>query len=122
MASLALQQMREVGAAATQEDVNVTCSFKVLFYIVLALSISILGLVSFVVLYTRKLRLCRGQLFSNAVKIMLFISDVQFYVPIKLCKTVGINHRYTKTRKCKIKMILYLGCYRSRLEGGQHDF
>ena len=28
-------------------------------------------------------------MFSNAVKIMIFISDVQYYVPIKLCKTAG---------------------------------
>ena len=26
---------------------------------------------------------------SNTVKIMIFISDVQYYVPIKLCKTAG---------------------------------
>ena len=31
-------------------------------------------------------------MFSNAVKIMLLISDVQYYVPIKLCKTVGSIH------------------------------
>ena len=60
VASLALQQVREVGVATTQEDVTMTCSGKILFYIVLALSISILGLVSFAVLHTRKLRLCRG--------------------------------------------------------------
>ena len=62
-----------------------TCSYKILFYIVWVLSISILGLVSFAVLHIRKLRWCRGRLFSNAVKIMHFISDVQFYVPIKQC-------------------------------------
>ena len=28
-------------------------------------------------------------MFSNTVKIMIFISDVQYYVPIKLCKTAG---------------------------------
>ena len=58
--SLALQQVREVDAATTQEDVIMTCSCKILFYIMLALSISILGLMIFVVLHTRKLRLCRG--------------------------------------------------------------
>ena len=31
-------------------------------------------------------------MFSNAVKIMIFISDVQYYVPIKLCKTAGSIH------------------------------
>ena len=57
---------------------------------------------------------------------MLFISDVQYYVPIKLCKTAEVftysNYRHAKTVKCKIKMKLHLGYHRNRLEGGQHDF
>ena len=83
--SLALQKVREVGTATTQEVVIMTFSCKILFYIVLELSISILGLVGFAVLHTRKLKLCRGHLFSNAVKIMFFISDFQFYASIELC-------------------------------------
>ena len=55
----------------------------------LSLSASIFRLVIFTILLIRRIKLCRGQLFSNAVKIMLFISDVQYYVPIKLCKTAG---------------------------------
>ena len=47
------------------------------------------GLVIFAVIHSRKLKLCIGHLFSTAVKIMPFISDVQYYVPIKLCKTAG---------------------------------
>ena len=82
-----------------------TCSCKILFYIVLALSISIIGLVSFAVLHTRKLKLYRGCLFSNAVKIMLFISDVEFYVPIKLCKTAGSIHLFKFTGMLKPKNI-----------------
>ena len=31
------------------------------------------------------------KMYSNAVKIMIFISDIQYYVPIKLCKTAGRN-------------------------------
>ena len=42
----------------------------------------------------RKSRLCRGYKFSNAMKITLFISDVQNYVPIKLCKTLGSIHLF----------------------------
>ena len=33
-------------------------------------------------------------MFSNAVKIMIFISDVQYYIPIKLCKTTGSIHLF----------------------------
>ena len=33
-------------------------------------------------------------MFSNTVKIMIFILDVQYYVPIKLCKTTGSIHLF----------------------------
>ena len=45
--SLALQQVRVVGAVTTQEDIIKACTCKIQFYIILALSISILGLVIF---------------------------------------------------------------------------
>ena len=78
--SLALQQIKEVGAVTKQEDVTAACTCKIPSYIILPLSISIFGLVIFAVLHFRNLKLCRGHLFANAVKIMLFISYVQ-----KLC-------------------------------------
>ena len=33
-------------------------------------------------------------MFSNEVKIMIFISDVQYYIPIKLGKTAGSIHLF----------------------------
>ena len=36
-------------------------------------------------------------MFSNTVKIMIFVSDAQYYVPIKLCKTVGSIHLFKIT-------------------------
>ena len=48
-----------------QEDVIInTCRFQ--YYTVLALSITILGLVLCAVLHSRKFKMCRGCLFSNA--------------------------------------------------------
>ena len=41
------------------------------------------------ILHYIKSKVCRGCMFSNAVKINIFILDVQFYVPIKLCKMTG---------------------------------
>ena len=70
-----------------KQDTNNAYDCTPQFYIILALSISIMGLVIFTILQVRRIKLCTGQLFSNAVKIMLSISDVQNYVPIKLCKT-----------------------------------
>ena len=36
-------------------------------------------------------------MFSNTVKIMAFISDVQNYIPLKLCKTAGSIHLFKIT-------------------------
>ena len=127
VSSLGLQQIREVGTVATQEVVTTACTYKIQFYIIFELSISIFGLVIFAVLHSRKLKLCRGCLFPNAVKSMLFISDLQYHVPVKLCITAGSIHLFKvtdmlKVENVKIKMKLHFGCNRNRLEGGQHDF
>ena len=45
-------------------------------------------------LHFRKSKLCKGYRFSNVVKVVLFISDVQNYIPIKLCKTSGSTHLF----------------------------
>ena len=89
MASLVLHQVTEVGTV-TQKKINTEC--KTLTY--LSLALTILSLVMVGILHYRKLKLCRGHMFSNAVKIMIFISDIQYYVPIKLCKTAGSIHLF----------------------------
>ena len=61
------------------------------------LSLSILGFVIFVILKSKKLRLLRGHLLSNAVKIMLFISDTWYYIPTKLCTMAGSIHLFKIT-------------------------
>ena len=58
-ASLALRQVREVGAVTTQEEVTNEGICKVQLYIILVLTSTILGLVIFQVLHSRKLKLCR---------------------------------------------------------------
>ena len=89
MASLVLQQVKQVGAV-TQKEINTEC--KILIYASLALTF--FGLVMVAILHYRKSKLCRGCMFTNAVKIIIFISDVQYYVPIKLCKTAGSIHLF----------------------------
>ena len=82
VASLALQQVKEVGASAMKHDTNNVHNCTPQLYILLPLSASIFGLVIFAILHVRRIKLCRGQLFSNAVKIMISISDIQYYVLI----------------------------------------
>ena len=89
IASLVLHQVKEVGAV-TQKEIGSEC--KTLTYTSLVLTI--LGLVMVAILHYRKSKLCTGCMFSNAVKIMIFISDVQYYIPIKMCKTAGSIHLF----------------------------
>ena len=52
--------------------------------------LTILSLIIVTFLHYRKSNFCKGHRFSNAVKIMIFISDVQIYVPIKLLKQQAV--------------------------------
>ena len=96
LAMLVLHQVKEV-EAVTQKEINSEC--KILSYV--SLTLTILGLIMVTTLHYWKSKLCRGHTFSNAVKIMIFISDVQYYVPIKLCKTAGTIHLFQVTGTLK---------------------
>ena len=96
--SLALQQVKEV-KVENKENIDNSCECTIQLYILLILSIVMIGLIMFVILQLRRIKLCRGQLFSNIVQIMLFISDVQYYIPVKLCKTAGSIHLFKITGK-----------------------
>ena len=95
IASLVLQQVKEVGAETQQA--NFEC--RNLAYIGIILTILSLILVTF--LHYRKSKFCKGHRFSNAVTIMIFISDVQNYIPIKLCKTASSIHLFKITGTLK---------------------
>ena len=90
VASLILHKIKEVEANSNSEGTNYEC--RTLAYTGIILTVLSLIIVTF--LHYRKARLCRGYKFSNAIKIMLFISDVQNYVLIKLCKTSGSIHLF----------------------------
>ena len=89
IATVVLNQLKEV-SIVTQKEINSKC--KLLAYIGIILTILNLVMVTF--LHYRKSKFSKGHRFSNAVKIMIFISDVQNYVPIKLCKTAGTIHLF----------------------------
>ena len=67
-----------------QEHISIECTCKTQWYTIATLGLVILGIMISIIINTRKLKLFRGYLFSNAVKVMLFISDAQYYVPVKL--------------------------------------
>ena len=88
IASLVLHQVKEVGTISKETNSEYTTPA----YIGIILTIISLIIVTF--LHYRKSRFCKGHKFSNVVKIIIFISDVQNYVPIKLCKTAGSIHLF----------------------------
>ena len=100
IASLVLHQVKKVGAVR-QKEVNSECRTLADIGIIL----TILGLVIVASLHYRKSKFCKGYMFSNAVKIMVFISDVQNYIPIKLCKTAGSTHLFTITATLKTENV-----------------
>ena len=65
---------------------------------IMMLSILISGIVIFVIIKLRNLKVFRGYLFSNKFKIILFISGAWYYVPIKLCRMAGSIHVFKITR------------------------
>ena len=90
VASLILHKIKELEANSNPEGTNYEC--RTIAYIGIILTVLSLIIVTF--LHYRKSRLCRGYKFSNATKVMLFISDVQNYVPVKLCKRAGSIHLF----------------------------
>ena len=90
VASLILHKAKEVEAKLTTEINQSECS--TLAYIRMTLTILSMAIVIF--LHYRKSKFCRGYRFPNIVKIALFISDVQHYILIKLCKTSGSLHLF----------------------------
>ena len=112
-----LHKIKEVEANSNPEGTNHEC--RTLAYIGIILAVLSLIFVTF--LHYRKARLCRGYKFSNAIKIMLFVSDVQNYVPIKLCKTSHSIHLFKiigtlKSRDIKLNRKLLIRYIRNRLE------
>ena len=65
---------------------DIYCTCKIQWYTIAMLLLIVLGIDFIVTTKVRKLNLFGGQLFSNMSKVMLFISDAQSYVPVKLCR------------------------------------
>ena len=68
VASLTLQQVREVGTSARKDDTNNACSCTSQFYIILALNASIFRSVFFVILQARKIKLCNESYSQTQLK------------------------------------------------------
>ena len=93
VASIALQCIRAT-EASNPKNQEAHCDLGVLKFVM----ILILVIVTILTLgKLRKSRIFRGCLFSNMVKIKLFIADTQSYVPINLNKIAGHVHLFKLT-------------------------
>ena len=101
--NIAMQRIKAVEAA----DMNgMLCTCKTQWFFMGMLIIITLGMLYLVTNKITKTSFCKGHLFSNNTKILLFISNAHSYIPIKLCIVAGSIHLFSnkrkiKTRKCK---------------------
>ena len=77
VASLLLYKAKEVEASMPMKMKD--SKYGTLAYIGMVLTLLSMAIV--ILLHYRKSKYCRGHRFSNVVKIVLFISDVQHYIP-----------------------------------------
>ena len=70
---------------------------KEYWIIIIWLSVVLLCVLFLTVEKLYRMPMCRKYCYSNTIKIMLFISDIKSYVPIKLCKTSGSIHLFKLT-------------------------
>ena len=88
---MVLHQVKEIGVIPGSSG-ETTSECTTLAYIGIGLTILSLMIVMF--LHYRKTKIYKGHRFSNTVNFMIFISNEQNYVPIKLCKAAGSIHLF----------------------------
>ena len=67
---------------------------KEYWIIIIWLSLILLCVLFLMIEKLYRMPMCRKYRYSKTIKIMLFISDIKLYVPIKLCKTSGSIHLF----------------------------
>ena len=114
---MALQYIKTVDAAALNPH-HTICETG-LVRILMIINLGIVTLMALAKL--RKSRLFKGRLFSNTIKIKLFVVDKQSYMPLHLNQVAGSVHLF-KLHGVLIKENLSqkknwdLGCFRDRLD------
>ena len=106
VASFILHKIKEVKAKSNPKPEINNYEYGTLAYV--GIILTVLSIIIVIFLHYRKSRLCRGYKFPNGVKIVLFISDVQNYIPIKLCKTSGSIRQYQAVSWYSLEQ--YIGC------------
>ena len=118
--NIAMQRIKAVEAADMSD---MLCTH---WYIMGMLIILTLGMLYLVTNKLRKTSFCKGHLFSNNTKILLFISNAHCYVPIKLCRVARSIHLFwikgrLNPENVKLKKNWIWGCFGNRLVQCQHN-
>ena len=88
-----LAMIRGVKALSKEiESIN-----KEYWIIIIWLSLILLCVLFLMIEKLYRMQMFRKHHYSNTIKIMIFISDIKSYVPIKLCKTSGSIHLFKLT-------------------------
>ena len=70
------------------------CSYCEYWIKIAWLSLILLGIMFFIIEKVHKMPIFRKCQYSNTIKVLVFISNIKSYVPIKLCKTTGSIHLF----------------------------
>ena len=93
VANIALQCVKAIEAFNPNVQ-HTHCDFDMLKFIMILI---LIGVIILIFGKFRKSRISKGQLFSNMVKIKLFIADTKCYVPVDLNKIAGNVHLFKLT-------------------------
>ena len=81
------------GVKAINEEIKNEIN-KEYWIIIIWLSLILLGVLFLTIEKLYRMPIFRKYCYSNAIKIMIFLSDIKSYIPIKLCKTSGTIHLF----------------------------
>ena len=76
---------------------TVICSNYEYWIIIAWLSLILLGVMFLVIEKVHKMPIFRKHQYSNTIKVLIFISNIKSYIPIRLCKTTGSIHLFKLT-------------------------
>ena len=62
--------------------------------IIMLLTLLLLGIIFLIIEKAYRMPNFRKDWYSNTIKVMIFISNIKSYVPIKLCKAAGSIHLF----------------------------
>ena len=111
VANMALQCIKTVEAAALNLN-HIICE-NGLVKVLLIINLAVVTLMAFAKL--RKSRIFKGKLFSNTIKVKLYVADNHCYIPLHLKKLAGSAHLF-KIHGILSKEKLDMGCFGNRLD------